>query len=164
MSHPFDVCTLPSGGQFIFTPCPGTKDVGLEESLTALKAAGAVGVVTMLSHEELEFLNVPAFGDVCHQLGLAWYQLPVEDDCAPEAPFESAFANLKATLMNHLEAKDTLVIHCRGGTGRTGLMAAILLLEQGHDWSTVKACIQAVRPKALTLAPHLNYLKKYIEV
>ena len=164
MTHPYYFVSLPSGGQFIFTPCPGTKGEALFPSLERLKKAGAVGVITMLSDEELKLLEVEEFSQVCHSLGLKWYQLPVEDDCEPEEPFEQAFVAQKSTLAAHLTAGETMVIHCRGGTGRTGLMAAILLLEQGHAWSTVKSAIQSVRPGALTLQPHLDYLDKHYSI
>ena len=85
------------------------------------------------------------------RLGLAWFHLPVEDDCAPEAPFAAAFASHKADLLARLAAGQTLAIHCRGGSGRTGLMAAILLLESGYPPAEVKALVQGLRPKALTL-------------
>ena len=93
--------------------------------------------------------------------GAAWFQLPVEDDCAPEAPFAAAFANHKADLLARLAAGQTLAIHCRGGSGRTGLMAAILLLESGYAPTKVKSLVQGLRPKALTLAPHVDYLNSH---
>ena len=97
----------------------------------------------------------------CKPLGLAWFQLPVEDDCAPEAPFAAAFASHKTALLARLAAGQTLAIHCRGGSGRTGLMAAILLLEAGYAPTQVKSLVQGLRPKALTLTPHVHYLNSH---
>ncbi|MFQ3261157.1 protein phosphatase [Reinekea sp.] len=164
MAHPFDLAPMPGPSDFIFMPCPGTKGEPLSDSLAQIKAAGAVGVVSMLSDEELEFLQVPSFGEACKALNLSWYQLPVEDDCAPETAFFEAFDHHKKALMAHMDAGETLAIHCRGGTGRTGLMAAILLLERNQTWPDVKASIQSVRPKALTLTPHVEYLKTHYKL
>mgnify|MGYP000035322759 FL=1 len=91
---------------------------------------------------------------------MAWYQLPIEDDCAPQAPFFDVFELVKDDLQVRLDSGETIAIHCRGGTGRTGLMAAILLLEAGESWETVKNQIQSIRPKALILAPHLAYIEQ----
>ncbi|MNY19373.1 hypothetical protein D3C86_1528040 [compost metagenome] len=85
----------------------------------------------------------------------------MEDDCAPEAPFAAAFASHKTALLARLAAGQTLAIHCRGGSGRTGLMAAILLLEAGYAPTQVKTLVQGLRPKALTLAPHVHYLNSH---
>jgi hypothetical protein len=40
-------------------------------------------------------------------------------------------------------------------------MAAILLLEAGYAPTQVKSLVQGLRPKALTLAAHLDYLNNH---
>lgn len=40
-------------------------------------------------------------------------------------------------------------------------MAAILLLESGYAPTQVKSLVQGLRPKALTLAPHVDYLNSH---
>ena len=130
--HPFDTLNLDNGARLIFTPCPGTKEASLPEALKTLQAAGADAVVTLMPSAELAQFQADAMPAECATLGLAWFHLPVEDDCAPEAPFSQAFASHKADLLARLAAGQTLAIHCRGGSGRTGLMAAILLLEAGY--------------------------------
>jgi protein-tyrosine phosphatase len=159
--HPFDILNLDNGARLIFTPCPGTREASLQASLKTLQAAGADALVTLMPNTELTRFKVDALPAECEALGLAWFQLPVEDDCAPEAPFAAAFASHKAALLARLAAGQTLVIHCRGGSGRTGLMAAILLLESGYAPAAVKGMVQGLRPKALTLTPHVNYLNSH---
>ncbi|WP_336987855.1 tyrosine-protein phosphatase [Aeromonas hydrophila] len=159
--HPFDILNLDNGARLIFTPCPGTKEASLQASLKTLKEAGAEAVVTMMPDAELSEFKADSLPAECEALDLAWFQLPVEDDCAPETPFAEAFANHKADLLARLAAGQTLAIHCRGGSGRTGLMAAILLLEAGYAPTQVKSLVQGLRPKALTLDPHVNYLNKH---
>lgn len=164
MPHPFDTLNLPSGGQFIFTPCPGTKGEPLAESLNTLKQAGATDIVTMLSDEELAFLGVADLGQQCEAAGLNWFQLPVEDDQGPQEPFFNAFKVHRDTLLQRLHNNATIVIHCRGGTGRTGMMAAILLLESGMDWETARSLIQSVRPKSLTIDSQVNFLQQHYQL
>ena len=159
--HPFDILNLDNGARLIFTPCPGTREASLQDSLKTLQAAGADAVITLMPGAELTRFKADALPAECEALGLAWFQLPVEDDCAPETPFATAFANHKADLLARLAAGQTLAIHCRGGSGRTGLMAAILLLESGYAPTQVKSLVQGLRPKALTLAAHLNYLNNH---
>lgn len=162
--HPFDILELNNGARFIFTPCPGTKNTSLSDALNTLVEAGADAVITMLSDEELEALSLPNFSTEVAQKNIDWFQLPIEDDCAPSQPFEHAWNTSKDALLALVKNKKTLVIHCRGGTGRTGLMAAILLFEAGEQWPTIKAQIQSVRPKALTLSAHTDYLKKHYSI
>lgn len=158
--HPFDILPLPNGSTFIFTPCPGTKSENLSDSLSTLKKAGADAVVTMLPNTEITILDVASLGQETEHAGMQWFQLPVEDDCAPEEIFEIAFKQAKDSLLALIEKKATIAIHCKGGSGRTGLMAAALLLESGMQWDDVKALVQSIRPNALTLPVHLGYLQK----
>lgn len=157
MTHPFDVLALDNGASFIFTPCPGTQDAPLAESVATLKAQQADAVISLLSDHELDELGVPELGQQITAQGMAWYQLPIEDFQAPEQAFFDAFLPVKAELLARIEEQQTIVIHCRGGSGRTGLVAAMLLLEGGQPWSKVKPLIQGIRPKALTLEPHVNF-------
>lgn len=158
MMHPFDILTLNNGTKLIFTPCPGTKGVSVTDSLNALKAAGAQMVVTMMTQHELIEHQADTIPALCETLGMAWYHLPVEDGCAPEELFAQAFALHKTALLNAVNTGVTMVIHCHGGSGRTGLMAAILMLESGYDAADIKAQIQRIRPKSLTSPVQVNYL------
>ena len=160
MTHPFDVLKLDNGATFIFTPCPGTKEADLTASIATLKSAGASAIVSLLTNEEISNLGVTELGHEIARQHLSWYQLPIEDDEAPAQPFFSAFKPVKSELLARIDKQETIAIHCRGGSGRTGLMAAILLLERGQPWQQVKTQIQSIRPKALTLDPHLQHLEK----
>ena len=162
--HPYDPLSLPNGAKFLFTPCPGTKGPGIAESISELKGAGADAVVTTLSDSEMAVLNVSELGNEIQHQNLQWFQLSIEDDCAPETAFFTAFNAAKPALMQLLEDKATLAIHCRGGSGRTGLMAAILLLESGESWDEVEPLIKSVRPKALSLPVHVNFLQQHYSI
>ncbi|USE36367.1 dual specificity protein phosphatase family protein [Endozoicomonas sp. SCSIO W0465] len=114
----------------------------------------------MLPNTEITLLEVASLGQEAEHAGMQWFQLPVEDDCAPEEIFEIAFKQAKDSLLALIEKKTTIAIHCKGGSGRTGLMAAALLLESGMKWDDVKTLVQSIRPNALTLPVHLEYLQK----
>lgn len=158
MSHPYDKLTLASGATLIFTPCPGTKDTTLEDAVKTLKAAGAQALVTLMPGEELAKFAAESLPGTCAAAGIQWFHLPVEDDHAPDERFTTAFAAQKQTLLSLLEGRGTLAIHCRGGSGRTGFMAAILLLESGMDRDEVVRQVQGLRPHALKMSVHTDYL------
>lgn len=160
MTHPYDRLTLDNGATFIFTPCPGTKEADLTSSIRTLKEAGADIIISMLPNDEIARLKVTELGKETEEQGMVWYQLPVEDDHAPEQDFFSAFHPIKETILGHSKEKKTIVIHCRGGTGRTGMMAAILLLESGYQWERAKSLVQSIRPTSLTIPAHLAFLEK----
>lgn len=148
---------------FLLTPCPGTKGPNVSQSLKELQAAGAQGIITLMLTEEMEKHQVSHIKDECETLGLTWFHLPIEDDCAPQEAFQQAWHEQKQAIFAMIEQKQVLAIHCKGGTGRTGLMACQLLLELGAEFEQTKAEIKAQRPKALSLAPHLQYLQTLVQ-
>lgn len=113
-----------------------------------------------MTMDELTENQADTLPSLCAELGMDWYHLPVEDGCAPDAPFAQAFVLQKAILLDLIESGATIVIHCHGGSGRTGLTAAILMLELGYASAQVKTQIQQIRPKALTSPVQVDYLTK----
>lgn len=158
MSHPYDKLALASGATLILTPCPGTKDTSVEEAVATLKDAGAQALVTLMPDDELAKFAAESLPGACAASGIQWFHLPVEDDHAPDERFATAFAAQKQTLLSLLEGQGTLAIHCRGGSGRTGFMAAILLLESGMDREDMVRQVQGLRPHALKMSVHTDYL------
>lgn len=162
LTHPFFPLVIEDGaGQLFFTPCPGTKDVGLQESLEQLAAAGASAIVTLMPQEEMQRNTVLELPELCKRLGLEWYHLPVEDDHAPEQEFADAWAPAKAKIHELLSAGKSIAIHCKGGTGRTGLVIALILVERGLPVEEVIARVKAVRSNALQIPAHLEYLHNF---
>lgn len=165
MSHPFDVLPLnqTNSAGLIFTPCPGTKGTSVQDALETLKDAGASALITLMPAAELASHQAQALGDYCHATGLVWFHCPIEDDHAPQADFFSAWQQAGSVVHQLLTEGKTVAIHCKGGSGRTGLMAAQILLERGLSKDVVKSKVQALRPYALTLAPHVHYFSRLPE-
>ena len=158
MSHPYDKLALAGGATLILTPCPGTKETSVEDAVATLKDAGAQALITLMPDEELAKVGAESLPGSCAAAGIQWFHLPVEDDHAPDERFATAFASQKPTLLSLLVQQGTLAIHCRGGSGRTGFMAAILLLESGMDREDMVRQVQGLRPHALKMSVHTDYL------
>jgi protein-tyrosine phosphatase len=159
-THPHDILPLTEGGRLIFTPCPGTKGVGLEESLSQLKQAGASALISLTPQTEMAHLQVEALPQACNKHGLDWFHLPIEDDAAPAAEFALGWARDREKILAILDQEGAVAIHCKGGSGRTGLMAAIIMLERGIDLEQVTSMVQHLRPKALQLQAHVEHLNE----
>jgi protein-tyrosine phosphatase len=157
-THPHDKLVLPVGGALIFTPCPGTRGVDLASSVAQLRQAGADAVVTMMPDEELARFDVPALPDVVGQNGMSWFQFPIEDDAAPDEAFERTWQARKSEVLSLIRQDRCVAIHCRGGSGRTGFMAAVIMRELGMDVVQATALVKGLRPNSLKLAAHTDYL------
>ncbi|WP_440906059.1 dual specificity protein phosphatase family protein [Catenovulum sp. SX2] len=159
MTHPtFPLALNEQGAAIIITPCPGTKGLPLAESIAQLKAEGASAVLTFMQQYELEKNDVTAIKDLCEQHDILWFHLPIHDDQAPEEAFQSAWKQARETVHKLLDDNKKIAVHCKGGTGRTGLVSAQILLERGWSLADASVAIKALRPNSLTLPPHVAYL------
>jgi protein-tyrosine phosphatase len=156
--HPFDALPLPEGGALLFTPCPGTKEADLASSLAQLKEAGAEAVVTVMPDAEMAGAGAQDLPEVCRQNGMRWFHFPIEDDAAPAEDFQAAWGAGRDDLLKLLAGGATVAVHCKGGSGRTGLMVAIVLLERGVPFADAIAEVKRMRPKALQIPAHVAYL------
>lgn len=160
-THPFEKLTLNNGASFIFTPCPGTKEVELSASVEQLKDAGAQAIVSLMYDKELTKLAATQLPNVCDELALKWFQLPILDDDAPNEDFEQAFNQHLAAMLNILNNQGTVAVHCKGGSGRTGLVIGLLMAQLGYDKAEVISQVQQLRPKALKHLVQLSYFNNF---
>ena len=155
--HPFDILTLDNGAKLIFTPCPGTKAANLMDSVTTLKQAGTDMLLTLMFDEEMAENNASDLAKVCAEQDIQWLQLPILDDAVPNGEFESQWQLHKATILATLTQQGTVAVHCRGGSGRTGLVIGLILLAYGWPAEKVIQQVQQIRPNALKNPQQLDY-------
>lgn len=159
--HPYTRLTATTlKGGLILTPCPGTQGTSLPEALTTLKAAGALALLTLMPADELRDQGAGQLAQHCREQGIEWFHLPVEDDKAPGTLFQVAWQHYGPRVRELLMSGADVAIHCKGGSGRTGLMAAQILIESGLPLEEAMRLVQALRPRALQLPAHLDYIQR----
>jgi ADP-ribosyl-[dinitrogen reductase] hydrolase len=134
VSHPLRIDPVTVGGtrgRIGLTFCPGKKqseaqsgvwDRSLDDDMKVIKAFGAAALVTLMPDNELRPLRVPPFQirEKASELGIEWYQLPIPDQGTPDQIFEDSWATVGPRLHAFLKAGHNIVVHCKGGLGRTG--------------------------------------------
>lgn len=161
-AHPYDILKLENGAQLIFTPCPGIKEANLADSIATLKIAGASMLLTLMSDEEMVKNNAELLPQTCEKQNINWIQLPISDDAAPNHAFESQWQANQSRILEALNNKGSIAVHCKGGSGRTGLVIGIILLAYGWSGEKVIKAVQELRPKALKHPVQLEYFNSYL--
>jgi len=161
LTHPtFSLTIKNSVAKMLLTPCPGTQEVDLNTSLTTLKDAGVEAVLTFMTQSELDKNGLSNIGQSIKGKGMSWFHLPIVDEHAPETPFLEAWETAGPAIHRLIEQGKTIALHCKGGSGRTGLVAAQLLLERGEEMKPLMARIKCLRPNAFIHACHRDYLAR----
>ena len=160
LTHPYWNLPLKQG-RLALTPCPGTQEASLEMSLTQLKDAGVTALITLLSDQEIESAGLEHFFEAIEKVGLDSFHLPVPDDDLPGETFENQWQALLPEIEQHLNANHAVAIHCMGGSGRTGLIAGRLMLNQGFSSEEIISQIRALRPKAFSMDVQKHYINRF---
>ena len=63
-------------------------------------------------------------------------------------------------LLNLLNSNKRILIHCKGGQGRSGMFAMRLLVEQGLDPNKAIKKIRKIRPYAIETKQQENWASK----
>ena len=154
-------------GQLGITFYPGKKDHhasfgrwnrDLGTDLDAIKAWGASAVVTLIEPHEFELLGVESLGEGVTRRGMSWYHLPIRDVSIPDANFESRWQKTGPLLLEKLKRGESIVVHCRGGLGRAGLVAARLMIETGIPAEKAIRAVRAARPGAIETKEQEDYV------
>jgi protein-tyrosine phosphatase len=154
--HPLqiDSVSVPGrSGLLGMTLCPGKKDPyarfgvwdrDLQADLDVVRGWGASAVVTLIEDFEFGLLGVPGFGAKV-SAAFRWLWLPIPDGGVPDDDFEARWSSAGPELHGRLAAGERVLIHCRAGLGRTGLVAARLLVESGMTPLQALNAVRAAR-------------------
>ena len=172
LTHPLQIAevSLASGGAVGVTFCPGKcgpslfghgwqRDLAVD--LDVIKAWGAKCVLTLVEHHELESLQVVRLGQEVNSRGMQWLHLPIVDVSIPSAKFEREWKRAVPELVGVLEHGGKILVHCKGGLGRAGTVASLLLIEMRHTPTAAIQKVRAVRPGAVETQSQERYVLQY---
>ena len=154
-------------GRIGITFCPGkrvrpTMPDGwardLDTDLDAIREWGAVAVITLTEQAELEALDVAQLGHKVRQRQMTWYHLPIADGTIPAASFEASWQTAGEDVRARLRNGFDVLVHCQGGLGRAGTIAARLLIELGKAPQAAVDLVRQSRPGAIETAEQLDYV------
>jgi protein-tyrosine phosphatase len=158
-THPLEIAHVQATsahGRIGITFCPGkyqsNAETGswyrdLDIDLDAVRDWGASLVLTLVEQSELEQLRVAGLGDAVRARGMEWLHLPIQDVRTPDASFEKAWEADGPHIRQLLRSGSNIVVHCKGGLGRAGMIAASLLVELGVPPEQAIESVRSARGK-----------------
>jgi len=159
-------------GRIGLTICPGKKGEStfggpwyrdLETDLTVVREWGAGCLVTLMEKQELHILEVDDLPAKTEQTGMDWLHLPIRDLEVPHQDWLRKWKReIGPDLRRRLLQGERIAIHCRGGLGRSGLVAGLLLRDLGIPPEDTIPMIRRARPGAVETAEQEEYVKNYI--
>lgn len=153
-------------GEIGMTFCPGKKQIGvmgyhnrdLAADLNAIQAWGAEVLVSLIEEHEYLKAGVGDFearmpDDVLH------LKLPIPDASIPSAAWEHHWETEGSLVRSVLRRGGKICVHCMGGLGRTGMVAARLLVEFGVHPEEAIRMIRTARPGTIETHEQEAYVR-----
>jgi protein-tyrosine phosphatase len=144
-THPLEIAEVPTGpmgGVIGITFAPGKKqalaasgawDRDLESDLDVISAWNAAAVITLLEPHEFDTLQIRELGREVQRRNMEWHHWPIADASTPSFGFETDWQENSQRIQTLLETGSRVLIHCKGGLGRAGMIAARCLVQSGVD-------------------------------
>lgn len=130
------------GGFLAIMPRPSPEE-WLRAEISELGKMGVTTLVSLLEVAEERQLLLSAEADIAAENGIEFVSYPIEDRAVP-LDLDS-YTNLVFDLANRVLNGHGVAIHCRAGIGRSGIIAAAVMVKIGLAPETVFARISEAR-------------------
>jgi ADP-ribosyl-[dinitrogen reductase] hydrolase len=160
-TNPLRIDAVPfgsSGGLIGLTIAPGKQQRDglsavhrrdLDTDLDAVAAWSAAAVVTLVEVPKMDALGIAAIGAEVRRRHMEWHHWPIGDYQIPDAAFMADWPMRSAMLRSLLARGGRVLVHCKGGLGRSGSVAARLLVEDGMEPGAAIAAVRHARSGAV---------------
>ncbi len=145
------------GGRLAVAPRPRGGD-WLEDEIRSWKSSGVDVVVCLMEDWELAELDLSGEKKTCLAQGLSFVLFPIRDRGTPEST--AAMRSLVKTMSEHLASSRNVLVHCRAGIGRTGLVATCCLAAGGVPVDEAFALVAKARGLPV---PDTDDQKRWVE-
>jgi|CXWL01.1.fsa_nt_gi protein-tyrosine phosphatase/nicotinamidase-related amidase len=148
-------------GRLGLTILPGRKDWGrsLSEDITTLKAEGVTRVLCLSPLDELHRYGVDDLLTAYSAAGIQVRLLPVVDQ---QSGSEGEMRDAVRWIHQALQAGESVVAHCVGGIGRSGMAAASYLRARGAEADeAIRAVREARSPRALETPAQEQFVRDF---
>lgn len=115
----------------------------LKDDIAKWKKAGVDAVLSLLTSDEERELGLRDEGGEVEGQGMEFASFPVPDRQVPRS--EAKLAEELERVSRTLSTGKNFLVHCRQGIGRSGLVAACLLVKKGMSPGAAVEAVSAAR-------------------
>ena len=114
-------------------------------------------VISLVELHEFDFLGVAQLPEKLERT-FHWQHHPIRDLSAPSEGVEEG--SLLSQWFGLVSQGGRILLHCAAGLGRTGTVAARLLMKAGHDADTAIHLVRAARPGTIESVTQERFLRQ----
>lgn len=137
-----------AGGILAIAPLPGVHG-DYAQDIAHLRDWKPALVISMTTLPEMVSYHAEGLGADMQGSGSRWVHLPVEDYDIPDAEQNTLWPEISKTAIAALRGGGRVLVHCRGGCGRSGMAALRLMIDAGEAPEAALLRLRSVRPCAV---------------
>ena len=130
----------------------------LDDEVGSWRRGGIDTVVSLLTTEEEKDLDLAQESRLARAQGMKFISFPIPDRQVPSSQTE--MAAIVERIDGELSAGRNVVVHCRQGIGRTGLVGACLFVSKGTSPEKAVQTLSAARGNPI---PETDEQRRWIE-
>jgi protein tyrosine phosphatase (PTP) superfamily phosphohydrolase (DUF442 family) len=116
-------------------------------------------VISMTTQAEMAEAGAGDLGLDVQSSGSRWVHLPIADFGTPPADVEAQWAAVSKSALAALRGGGKVLVHCRGGCGRSGMIALRLMIEAGEAADLALERLRGVRACAVETDEQMAWAK-----
>lgn len=155
----YNLVPVPGGGSLILSSHPASlPGLRLEQAIALYIEQDTRLLLSLTTLQELSALKLETLESICQDQGIEWVHAPIEDLKTPDQHFETQWLAKHALMHNILNDGHVVSLHCWSGLGRSGTIAARLLVERGLSPKQAMIHVREHRPGAIETPEQMQYV------
>ena len=132
----------------------------LKADIRTIAEWGSATVISLTEADEMATLGVSHIGEEVAAAGMQWLHMPITDMKAPDDRFDAAWTTHGPQVLQQLQDGKRVLVHCRGGMGRAGTVAAFILTRLQVPAEFAIQQVRAVRRGAIETPHQIAWLEQ----
>lgn len=150
MPHSFSITDIATenAAHLGISPLPG-RSGALETDLRTIIEWAPDLVISLTEQSEMDAMDAGNLGSLLTEHKISWAHMPIVDFGTPEDSDRIRWSELGERIGSILDAGGRVLVHCKGGRGRSGMIVLRMMIERGESPDNALKRLRAVRAGAV---------------
>ena len=159
LMHPFEVFEISLGPALLGISClPGLQGNFLADIEKIFNWKPAT-IVSLTEKKEMEDLGARDFISLIEKEKIPWLHFPIKDFGTVNQKQKFLWEPISKNIHQKINNGDRILIHCRGGCGRSGMIVLRIMIEFGEDPDEALERLRKIRPCAVETKAQENWAR-----
>ena len=155
----FEVTEISIGAALLgMSPLPGLNGdftADIEEILNW----NPTTILSLTEKKEMEDLGMRDFHFLLAKENILWLHFPIKDFGIVDKQRETLWGTISKSVHQKINEGSRVLVHCRGGCGRTGMIILRIMVEFGENPDKALQRLRKIRPCAVETKDQENWAK-----